>query len=63
MVDILVCNVDEDIAQRLKEAPHHFARLVPAIELARRATEKAIEYRHSIYDCFYLALAEREGGF
>jgi predicted nucleic acid-binding protein len=35
-------------------------RLVPIPELAGRALELAIELRHPIYDCFYLALAERE---
>jgi predicted nucleic acid-binding protein len=29
-------------------------------ELAARATEIAIALKHPIYDCFYLALAERE---
>jgi predicted nucleic acid-binding protein len=36
------------------------AALVPMQDLAARATELAIELRHPIYDCFYLALAERE---
>jgi predicted nucleic acid-binding protein len=44
----------------ITEAPHCFEQLVPSIELAARATELAIELRHPIYDCFYLALAERE---
>ena len=35
-------------------------RLVPIPELAGRALELAIELRHPIYDCYYLALAERE---
>ncbi|MEX2034071.1 MAG: type II toxin-antitoxin system VapC family toxin [Xanthobacteraceae bacterium] len=35
-------------------------RLVPIPELAVRALELAIDLRHPIYDCFYLALAERE---
>jgi predicted nucleic acid-binding protein len=35
-------------------------RMVPIPELAARALEFAIELRHPIYDCFYLALAERE---
>jgi predicted nucleic acid-binding protein len=35
--------------------------LIPIEQLAARATEIAIELRHPIYDCFYLALAEREG--
>jgi predicted nucleic acid-binding protein len=35
-------------------------RMVSMPELAGRALELAIELRHPIYDCFYLALAERE---
>lgn len=34
--------------------------LVPLRELAPRALEFAIRLDHPIYDCFYLALAERE---
>jgi predicted nucleic acid-binding protein len=37
-----------------------FDRLTPTIELAERATAVAIELRHPAYDCFYLALGERE---
>ena len=42
------------------DAPLYFDRLVPLAELTVRATELAIEFRHPIDDCFYLALAERE---
>ncbi|MEA2975816.1 MAG: hypothetical protein QOF19_1336 [Alphaproteobacteria bacterium] len=35
-------------------------RLVPLEGLSARAMEIAIQLRHPIYDCFYLALAERE---
>jgi predicted nucleic acid-binding protein len=35
-------------------------RMVPIPELAGRALELAIQLQHPIYDCFYLALAERE---
>jgi predicted nucleic acid-binding protein len=34
--------------------------LVPMENLHARAVELAIELDHAIYDCFYLALAERE---
>ncbi len=34
--------------------------LVPLEELAPRALEIAAQLDHPIYDCFYLALAERE---
>jgi predicted nucleic acid-binding protein len=36
------------------------AALTPDEELRGRALELAIELDHPIYDCFYLALAERE---
>lgn len=35
-------------------------RLVPIPELASRALQIAVAVQHPIYDCFYLALAERE---
>lgn len=38
----------------------HFSQLIATEELAARATEIAVELKHPIYDCFYLALAERE---
>lgn len=34
--------------------------LFPIPDLAESATRMAIELRHPAYDCFYLALAERE---
>jgi len=37
-----------------------FEALIPVEELRARALEIAIELHHPIYDCFYLALAERE---
>ena len=37
-----------------------FDALIPAEELRGRALAMAIELGHPIYDCFYLALAERE---
>ena len=37
-----------------------FDELVPSEALHTRALELAIDLRHPIYDCFYLALAERE---
>jgi predicted nucleic acid-binding protein len=36
-------------------------RLVAMPPLARRASDLAQELDHPVYDCFYLALAEREG--
>jgi predicted nucleic acid-binding protein len=37
-----------------------FQSVIPIEELRVRALALAIELRHPIYDCFYLALAERE---
>jgi predicted nucleic acid-binding protein len=42
------------------DAPGFFDRLVSLDELGPRAAEMAVELRHPAYDCFYLALAERE---
>ncbi len=47
-------------AEALIAAAGAFTSLIPMAELARRATELAIAHKHPIYDCFYLALAERE---
>lgn len=44
----------------MAEITSFFDRLVPLGELAARAAELSIELQHPIYDCFYLALAERE---
>ena len=62
----LAKKVSAEILQRpqamaaIADAPLYFDRLVSLAELTTRATELAIEFRHPIYDCFYLALAERE---
>jgi predicted nucleic acid-binding protein len=44
----------------LKAIIAHYSRIVLLAELADSALELAIELRHPIYDCFYLALARRE---
>ncbi|MGO9360054.1 MAG: type II toxin-antitoxin system VapC family toxin [Xanthobacteraceae bacterium] len=46
--------------QHLQIAVAHYGRIVPLEELAERALELATHLRHPIYDCFYLALAQRE---
>ena len=33
---------------------------VPSSDLANRAFVLAVQYNHPVYDCLYLALAERE---
>jgi predicted nucleic acid-binding protein len=41
-------------------APSLFTALVSEIELAKRASEISLNLEHPAYDCFYLALAEKE---
>ena len=43
-----------------ERAPSLFAALVAEIDLAKRASEISLDLEHPAYDCFYLALAERE---
>jgi predicted nucleic acid-binding protein len=42
----------------VRESSRFFGELVPSIFLKDRAFEIAMDLRHPIYDCFYLALAE-----
>jgi predicted nucleic acid-binding protein len=49
-----------DAAETLRVAMAHYAYLVPLDECAERAIELAVNLPHPIYDCFYLALAERD---
>ena len=43
----------------MRDVAKAFEELVPTSVLKDRALAIAIELRHSVYDCFYLALAER----
>jgi predicted nucleic acid-binding protein len=49
-----------EAAAAIKAALLPFDALVPEEILCVRALALAIDLRHPIYDCFYLALAERE---
>jgi predicted nucleic acid-binding protein len=49
-----------DASEALQIALAHFSKLFPIHDLASVAAAIAIDLRHPIYDCFYLALAERE---
>jgi predicted nucleic acid-binding protein len=49
-----------DARESLKIAMAHYHRLLLLDEFAERAFELAVGLGHPIYDCFYLALAERE---
>lgn len=40
--------------------PRHLSAIVPSDLLAARAAELALLLDHTVYDCFYRALAERE---
>ena len=56
--------VDGDHGQAVKAAasalPRMLTLLVPIGELLPRAIELAFDLQHPVYDCIYLALAERE---
>jgi len=53
-------NVPPSAAQTIVlEAQREFDELVPCLTLKDGAIALALELRHSVYDCFYLALAER----
>jgi predicted nucleic acid-binding protein len=47
-------------SENLSIAMEHYRRIIPLEELVDTAIALAIRLRHPIYDCFYLALAERE---
>ena len=49
-----------DAAFVIQRAPPVFAALVPILELMAPAMSLCLHLKHPIYDCFYLALAERE---
>lgn len=44
----------------MQTLPDAFDLLAPAPELLTRAVELAVALQHPVYDCLYLALAERE---
>ena len=44
----------------LKTLPHWFDSLTPSERLHETAFAMAVALNHSVYDCLYLALAERE---
>ena len=50
----------EEAASILHRMPDSFARLVPTAELAKDALLLAHALEHPVYDCMYLALAQRE---
>jgi len=49
-----------DAARALNVAVSHYSRIILLAALADGALDLAIKLRHPIYDCFYLALAQRE---
>jgi predicted nucleic acid-binding protein len=58
---VLRGDVDKsDASAALQIAVAHFERIVSIDQLASRALELAVDPRHPIYDCLYLALDERE---
>ncbi len=50
-----------DAVEAAAGLPALFDTLVPSAELVERACTLALGLDHPVYDCLYLALAEREG--
>lgn len=48
------------VSLSLKSLIGAFAQLAPSVPLANPAAEIALLLDHPVYDCFYLALADRE---
>ncbi|MBI4723840.1 MAG: type II toxin-antitoxin system VapC family toxin [Rhodomicrobium sp.] len=59
---VRVCQLAEDTAKAmLARAPSAFDLLVPLEELLPSAFQLSLSMAHPVYDCFYFALARREG--
>jgi predicted nucleic acid-binding protein len=50
----------DQVVAAARRLPQYFERLIAISELIERATELTVRLHHPVYDCFYLALAERE---
>jgi predicted nucleic acid-binding protein len=50
----------DQVVASARRLPQYFERLIAISELVERATELTVTLDHPVYDCFYLALAERE---
>jgi predicted nucleic acid-binding protein len=49
----------DQVVAAARRLPQYFEQLIPIGELVERATELTVTLDHPVYDCFYLALAER----
>jgi predicted nucleic acid-binding protein len=47
--------------RHIDDLPDFFSRLYASRDLARTAMDLGFRLRHPVYDCLYLALAQREG--
>jgi predicted nucleic acid-binding protein len=50
----------DQVVASARRLPQYFERLIAIGDLVERATELTVALDHPAYDCFYLALAERE---
>jgi len=50
----------DQVVATARRLPQYFEQLIPIEELVERAAELTVTLDHPVYDCFYLALAERE---
>jgi predicted nucleic acid-binding protein len=54
--------LERDVAMTiLREAPRYFREIADAGPLLGRALDIALAFDHPVYDCLYVALAERRG--
>ncbi|MEX1163593.1 MAG: type II toxin-antitoxin system VapC family toxin [Nitriliruptor sp.] len=53
-------DLPSDAVQPALASIQHHVALVPDADLALRAADLAVTWDHPVYDCVYLALAERE---
>jgi len=51
---------NDQVTAAMERLPYYFDRTIATAELASRATALALLLDHPIYDCLYLASAERE---
>jgi predicted nucleic acid-binding protein len=52
----------DDVIFTVRRAPSLFSLLLPVLDLIEPAMKLSIHLTHPIYDCLYLALAQRENG-
>ncbi len=47
-----------ELANRISTMPPRGVEILPSFDVRKRAVETSFSLKHSIYDCFYIAVAE-----